>query len=409
MSVKEELKKEFEEAFDSPETKSLVAQGDQAISAWGDRQTVIDTAMRIKAMLPDGDKLSVPQALATGQYAVATGLNPFRGEFYPVVDNKGNFRLVDGYKALTRWAEEECKYDVTYRDEPLGPGELYNIKAIIMRHDRREQLDYYLERGADFQTAFDLVTTSAVGVVMEKETRWSDGKPKDPPKGWTWEQRAKIRALKNALNLSHGMPTIAELAKASWIVEGIETKPEDWEGTDELGTRAEQERLAELKARGRMNREDWEGLTEDEQRVKAKRNSAVLYGDHDEDDPFGMDDVVNGEVVEKEVSLDEELARALATRLHKDAPKLGLEAGQTLLEAVRHGESAKNLIEYLSRPSSYEAQTDKTMVLQEAAALVFLYWDTAVAMAGEGGETEDSQAEEIQIEEGGDSSQTPLF
>jgi len=123
-----------------------------------------------------------------------------------------------------------------------------------------------------------------------------------------------------------------------------------------------------------------------------------------------------GEIVEPEEEgeseesvLDEELVSALSVKLHLKAPLLGLEAGQSLLDAVKHGERAKDLIEYLSKPSSYEAQTEETITLQEAAALVFLYFDTAVEMAGKGGGTE-QEAEEIHVEEGGDNGENlPLF
>jgi hypothetical protein len=432
MATKEELKQRFEEAFDDTEKKeeaarSLTTQTDAALIAWGDRETVIATGIRIKTMLPGGEDLSVPQALAAGQYAVATGLNPFRGEFYAMVDRKGDLKLIDGYKALTRWAESECPFDVQYRPQPTGPGEAHNIKCIIMRHDRREQLNYYLEKGADFQTAFDLVTTSAVGVVMEDETKWQDGNAKKPPTGWTWKQRAEIRALKNALNRSHGMPTVAELARKSWEVAGILTKPEDWDGADDLKTPEERERYAEMSARNRETQEQWDVMTPEEQAARARDNSRLLYGE-DIDDPYG--DVIDAVVEESEPHPVEEkkepepppaeepppeeepveekpamtLGEALGTPLHTDTEKLGLKKGDYLVLAVR--KDAKDLFEYLTKPSSYNAPTFENTLVQEAAKVILADWDKAREAAMSEEEKEAIEAEVVEMDEGGN---PPLF
>lgn len=430
MDKKEELKQQFEEVFDDTEKKeeaarALTTQTDAALAAWGDREAVIATGIRIKTMLPGGDKLTIPHALAAGQYAVATGLNPFRGEFYAYTDKKGNLSIVDGYKALTRWANDECPYDEQFR--PLKPeeGEAHRIKCIIMRHDRRQQLDYYLEKGADFETAFGLVTKSAVGVVKTSETRWPDGNPKDPPQGWTWEQVAEKRALKNALNFSHGMPTVAELARKSWEVAGILTKPEDWEGTEDLKSQDERERYAEMSARTRGVQEAFRQLSPEEQQAKLADNDRLLHGDHDEDDPFGemtaertesgtyvvthttsprfqegdtislvgLDgEDIHGPAIDepeeeppqvddhKDRSTDHKkekmsLGSALGTALNAAAPGYGLVKGDYLLKAV--AKDAKDLIEYLTKASSYKEPSFENLQLQEAAQVIFDNWEDA--------------------------------
>jgi len=406
MTAKEQLKQQFEEAFDDTEKKedaarALVTQGDAAIAVWGDRDTVIATGIRIKTMLPGGDKLTIPHALAAGQYAVATGLNPFRGrgEFYAYTDNKGNLNIVDGYKALTRWANDECPFDVQYKEQELGQGEAHNEKAIIMRHDRKEQLDYYLDKGADFQTAFDLVTFSAVGVVTEKEVN-----ARGAPAGWTWKQVAQKRALKTALNMSHGMPTVAELARKSWEVAGIMTKPEDWGGTEDLKTQGEKERLAEMQARERERQAEWKTMTKEERQAKVADNSELLYG-KDTDDPFADEDVVNGEVVVHEPpKAPMTLREALEVGLPAAAPKMGLEAGTPLLDVVRLNE--KNLMGYLSKSSSYKEPTEDNLTVQAAATIVLNQWDVARDMCISDEEREMLEPEEMHVEEG---EETPLF
>lgn len=416
MTKKEELQQQFEEAFDDTEKKeeaarALTTQADAALVVWGDRESVIATGIRIKTMLPGGDKLTIPHALAAGQYAVATGLNPFRGEFYAYTDKKGNLSIVDGYKALTRWAEDECPYDAQYHTLEPEEGEHVRVKCIVMRHDRRAQLDYYLEKGADFQTAFDLVTTSKIGVVKVGETRWQDGNPKDPPHGWSWEQVAEKRALKNTLNFSHGMPTVAELARKSWEVAGILTKPEDWEGTEDLRTQEERERLAELSARTRETVQTFEAMTPEEQAAKLEQNRTLLYGEG-EDDPFG--EVIDAEPVEYEDEDDntfgqsepkEELmtlGQALGIAMTAPAPKLGLKAGDYLLEAVKL--EAKDLIEYLTKASSYQHPTHENLQLQQAARVILDNWDRAREAVQKGGQGE--PVEEIQAVQG---DTPPLF
>lgn len=400
MTTKEELKQQFEEAFDDTEkkeeaAKALTTQGDAALITWGERETVIATGMRIKTIL--WPELSIPHALAGGQYAVATGLNPFRGEFYAFEDKKGDLHIVDGYKALTRWANDECPYDVQYREEDTDAGEAYKIKAIIMRHDRKAQLDYYLDKGADFQTAFELVTFSAVGVVMENETQWPNGGDKDPPKGWTWKQVAEKRALKNVLNMSHGMPTVAELARKSWEVAGILTKPEDWDGTENYKTDEEKERLAGMQALERERKAQWEEMTVEEKKIRTEENSTLLYGE-DTDDPFGEDEVINGEIVEPEPEAPMTLREALNVGLPRKAPKMGLDEGDPLLDVVR--QDGKQLMEYLSKSSSYNEPSEENMRVQKAAGLILGQWDVARDMFLTAEEGEVIEPEEMEVVEG---------
>lgn len=407
MATKEELKQEFEEAFDDTAKKeaaerSLTTLGDAALVVWGDRETVIATGIRIKTMLPGGDKLSIPHALAAGQYAVATGLNPFRGEFYAFPDKKGNLNIVDGYKALTRWANDECPYDVQYREEELDAGEAHKVRAVIMRHDRKEQLTFYIQAGADFKTAWDLVTFSAVGVVKDSETKWPDGKPKDPPQGWTWAQVAEKRALKTALNMSHGMPTVAQLARKSWEVAGVLTRPEDWDGTEQYRTDEEKERLAAMQALERERQERWEEMTGEQRQAKAGANSQLLYG-NDTDDPFG--EVIEGEVVVVEPpKVPMTLTEALNIGLPKDAPKLKLKKGAAFVLAVRL--DAKDLIEYLTKPSSYDEPTEENLKVQKAARLILEQWDVARSMVLTEEERKEVEPEATHVEEG---ETPPLF
>ena len=69
------------------------------------------------------------------------------------------------------------------------------------------------------------------------------------------------------------------------------------------------------------------------------------------------------------------LGEALGTPLHTDTKKLGLKKGDHLLLAVR--KDAKDLIEYLTKPSSYSAPTLENTLVQEASKVILSNWDKA--------------------------------
>ena len=66
---------------------------------YGDREEISALAKRIKTMLPGGEKLSEPDALALAQFSTITRLNPFAGECWlipgkgPMVGIKGARRM----------------------------------------------------------------------------------------------------------------------------------------------------------------------------------------------------------------------------------------------------------------------------------------------------------------------------
>lgn len=316
MSQANDLRAQFEDLLTTEEGRAKVEKALTVVdrpeidapAQWGDREQVIALALRFRTMLPKGHELSLAQTMAAAQHAMLTGLNPFRGEVYYYPGKGGTLAIVDGYKALTREASLECAYDEIDVDMPLGPGELHHVKVTIFRHDRREQLEWYRDKGADFQTAFDLVSKSAVGVVTEAEVK----KVGDPPQGWTWRQVAYKRALKTALNLSHNMPSIEDLARRrlanggthpALLANGEETQAGDWadqpQAVIEAGP-AVQEQHAAMTARDRKAQHDWASLTPEAQQARAAEASRILYGDPDFEG-FGDDtqpDVVDGEVID---------------------------------------------------------------------------------------------------------------
>lgn len=221
------------------DNNQMVVIDNKNLEVWGDRDQLKEVADRIERFLP-GD-LQGQDALALAQFAHLTGANAFRGEIYAYKGRGGKLTLVEGYKLLVRWARETA--DFTSREVELTPEEK-TVEGIaqddiawwcyILRDDKKPQIKEWIEMGFQPLEAYEIVAVKAVGVVQIKDTVSSAGKPIDPPKGWTWAQVARKRALKNALNLSHPAPSPQELATQSWKVDGEETIPSDWDGVEDL-------------------------------------------------------------------------------------------------------------------------------------------------------------------------------
>lgn len=261
----------------------------QSLILAGEKEELIDLGNKMKALLPGGDKLSDTQAMSVGNYAALTHANPFRGEIYGY-ESKGQLVLVDGYKLLIRWAKKISDYDEDYGDrlptgvEGLNDGDI-GYRCTIMRHDRKKAIREYVNLGATFKEAYDLVSNSAVGIVMGKETR------NDPPKGWSWDQVARKRALKNVLNQAYAMPSIEELGKLNWEVDDQTTIPEDWAGTDIYHTTEEAENHARLAAQERERQDKVVNMTEEETEAHAKEieTATDAMRRNGNDDPIGED------------------------------------------------------------------------------------------------------------------------
>lgn len=279
---------------------------DLQLAEYGTRDNIAALARRMRSMMPGGDKLTLPQAMAAAQYAILVDANPFRGEIYAYPDKRGKLVLVDGYKLLVRWAKRQAQYSERYErmgnlcapttsalpaessatmhvpDGTMPPDGQFLLPASdvgftcwILRNDALPLLKVLIEGGADYKEAFEIAATSAVGIIRRAEM-WSAryNKAIDPPKGWTWEQVARKRALKNTLNLSHGAPSPREIAREGWIVGETKTIPADWEEcTPEMPSEA-RARLAALTADYRTRKPD---NREPEQVLVDGR--AILHGD----------------------------------------------------------------------------------------------------------------------------------
>jgi hypothetical protein len=271
---------------DNGQAKELVVVVDNpTVAPWGDRQEIAALGRRVQAMLPGGDKMTSAQAMALAQYAALTDANPFRGEIYGY-ENKGRFVITDGYKLLVRWAKNKAEYTDKY--EKLTPAEqeaeglppdALAFRCWIMREDKKADLKFYIEAGASFKEAYELAATCALGVVTPEDKLTREGKAKAPPTGWTWPQVAKKRALKNALNLSHGMPSPQELSAMTWQANGKQTTAQDWADIPPDLPPAARERWAAMNAQAREGSQADAGLSMEEHLERLSQHVTLMRGE----------------------------------------------------------------------------------------------------------------------------------
>lgn len=234
---------------------------------------------RIKTLLPGGKDLTENQAHALGFVGRVSDANAWRGEIYGYQDRKGNFRIIEGYKLQIRWAKEQSEYDENYfalTDEEMEIEKLPNTsiayRCRILRHDKRSGIRVYMDSGATFSEAIEEVSTSAIGVVDAKDMK------NPPPKGWSFAQVAKKRALKNTLNLAYAMPSLRQLAKKFLDVDGTQTEAEDWEGVEIYKTGGEQRQAAKVNAWGREAKAKRDAMTSEELHAESQASINLMRG-----------------------------------------------------------------------------------------------------------------------------------
>ncbi|RKY69330.1 MAG: hypothetical protein DRQ02_01335 [Candidatus Latescibacterota bacterium] len=229
----------------------------------GTREDVAVLARRIKMVIPGGSKLSDEQTMVAAQYAIANNIN-LTSDIWLWPDPKtGQVVFGDKYTVMVSWAKSKGDFRKRFRrltlDEKANEGlqpEDIAVWCWILREDKMHLIKEFQEMGANFGEAYDMVATRAIGVVTHQDDMWNKKYKREqaPPKGWTWAQRAEVRALKNAIRAEYGKPTPAEMAQRSWIVDGVETVPSDWEDVTEESPRLAA-KAAALNAQDRERRE----------------------------------------------------------------------------------------------------------------------------------------------------------
>lgn len=178
----------------------------------------------------DTGDLTVPDARYAVEYALTRGLNPYGHLhiWYQRSSNKPPQLIVDmDWKVLKGWAE----WRNPFKTEPLPitgdhratyglkDGDIGCLMYIILDSDSRDFYDMiktFVVNGTQANEA-RLVAAQVcakgigVGIVRKNEMTKKNGDPLPAPKGRSWQWRAEIRALRDAIRKSHGEPPPAQI------------------------------------------------------------------------------------------------------------------------------------------------------------------------------------------------------
>ncbi len=247
------------------------------------REDFVSAVDRLKAILPDGAKMSVGQLSAVAMHSILTGTLPGTDVHYFL--NGDKLCKVDDYKLLKRWAiESERKrtgdqgatilenYALLTEGEAdsegLQPGDVACWCTIVGSHDQG-QLKGWIDAGLSPREALELIGTKAIGVVKKGEAA---------PKGWSPMQKARKLALKSAIRFKYGQPSVPEL-QAQMRAMAHDATEADWQEVPADLPPDAQVRYASLVAQaGQVTTESAE-MTTDQHRKRLSVNRQFLRGD----------------------------------------------------------------------------------------------------------------------------------
>lgn len=232
---------------------------------------VAEMAGLIKAMLPNGQKLSDQEALAGAMYGKAHGLSPFKGEYY-IIPGKGIF---PGYRGEMRMNEAREYYTQTRplrndeaAEHEIMPGDTARIVELyqpdLMARMRTMGVQYQPIQGVGIVRKSEKYKTEDwVGEYPNKrKVKLDPALPIDPPTGRSWAWKAEQRALKDAMRHMQG-------------------------GADILNETVD-DRLADAEQSADTVMAEVRNLPESEQQATLARNVAAMRGPGT-DDPLGVD------------------------------------------------------------------------------------------------------------------------
>ena len=186
--------------------------GNSALAAYGDVDTVGEVFNRLMKLHPQADKLGAGAMRLVAQAAILTGANPLPpplGEIYVWDDGRGGLS-VDYYIGYYRRKASE-KDTVVWVDEPRtmteDEAERHGVPtgAIggICKGARFSKVREMMREGIPYREALQLAGKTETAMVAgkemrrERDTKWSKaGDPIDAPAGRTWAWVAAKRAEK---------------------------------------------------------------------------------------------------------------------------------------------------------------------------------------------------------------------
>lgn len=220
---------------------------------WGSRDELKEVADRLRRFVPGTKNMNDTEILAYAQLVHMTGLNPCRGEIYgwdSRGDGTGELVTKEHYAILVRWAKSQENFTTNFTCIAIGEkrSEDTTYSCRLLRQSDRPLLGQLLANGVDHQEALTWATTKGLGIVAASEKS-----KRKPPKSKDWAWVARKRALEDAIRQAFGKPSTRELARQTWIVEGVVTIPADWGDVTPEMLPSERDATALYSARRRLS------------------------------------------------------------------------------------------------------------------------------------------------------------
>lgn len=276
------------------DTQIAVQEKANGLAPWGSREEVKEIAARLKKFVPGTKKMNDTEIMAYAQLVHMTGLNPCSSELHgwdTRGDGTGTLATKIHYGVTIRWAKNQENFTTDFTCIAIGSkSEATIYECQLLRQSDRPLLGQLLAGGANYKEALSWATSKGLGIIEAREKS-----KKKPPKGKDWPWMARKRALEDAIHQAFGKSTTQELARQTWIVEGVKTTPADWEDVTPEMLPIERQANAKFNAEQRQRAEE----KAEHPTRSAAQDIAELYGE----------EIVNGEtgeIVEPEPTQEEE-------------------------------------------------------------------------------------------------------
>ncbi len=190
------------------------SQQHSALDVYGAGEDILTFAKRIKLYLPNGDKLSEPEAMALSQLSMAYRLNPFNGEAW-YIPGKGPMVGIKGLRKAARkqglyWAEH-ILLTPQERTELAIPDGAIAYKCLIYRADiirqSAEAIKMMYDAGMkDAAERYGYKPTVGIGYCAKGEA--TKMKP---------DQAARKRAEADALKVAFDLPFATDVGNGNRV------------------------------------------------------------------------------------------------------------------------------------------------------------------------------------------------
>jgi len=247
-------------------------------------------ANRMLATIPkakkEANQLNLVDCVIGAQIALSRGLNPL-ADIHLWKDDDGTLNWTEHYTVYVRWAERKEPYQERYTKLDGLPEGAIGYRCYILRQSGQWMFQTILNAALANQKnvddavdmAWENAAKSAIGLINKAEQNAA----RFPPRGWTWDQVARKRALRNAIREAYGTPGPDEIAvSGNWEVDATPVTAEDIAQIPDFIPPEQAEEYAKLVANNRQWADDMatrrETMTPEEIFSEKKQREETLRG-----------------------------------------------------------------------------------------------------------------------------------